>query len=48
MKMSKLEFYEALKKLMIEVMVEVISGVIAKIMSGGLAGRQTKPAQSLA
>jgi hypothetical protein len=39
---KKIEVYEAMKKLIVEVLVEVISGVIAKLISGGAAGRQPK------
>lgn len=41
---QKVAVYEGMKKLVIEVLVEVISGVIAKLVSGGRPGSQPEPA----
>ena len=39
----KVEIYDGMKKFIIEVLVEVISGVILKLISGGVPGRQREP-----
>ena len=39
----KVEIYDGMKKFIIEVLVEVISGVIIKLISGGVPGRQREP-----
>ena len=44
--MKKVELYEGAKKLLIEILVEVITGVISKLISGGTGGRQNKPKRS--
>lgn len=44
--MKKVELYESLKRLVIEVLVEVISGVITKLIAGGTAGTQPEPSEA--
>lgn len=41
---KKLELYEGIRKLVVEILVETISGVISKLISGGAAGRTLKEA----
>lgn len=40
---KKVELYEGAKKLLIEILVEIISGVISKLISGGWPGPQREP-----
>jgi hypothetical protein len=40
--LKKVEFFEMLKKLVIEILIEVISGVISKLVSGGAPGHTLK------
>jgi hypothetical protein len=40
---KKVELYEGVKKLLIEILVEVITGVVSKLISGGKAGLQREP-----
>jgi hypothetical protein len=37
----KLQMYEAARKIIVELLVEVISGVISKLFFGGAPGRHT-------
>lgn len=39
---TRSEFYEAVRRLVVELMIEVITGVIAKLVSGGWPGVQTE------
>lgn len=41
--MKKVEFYDGLRKFIVDVLVEVISGVILKLISGGAPGLQRTP-----
>jgi hypothetical protein len=41
--LKKVEFYDALRKFIVDVLVDVISGVILKLISGGAPGLQRTP-----
>ena len=41
--MKKVEFYEGLRKFIVDVLVDVLSGVILKLISGGAPGLQRTP-----
>ena len=39
---KKVEFYEGARKILVEILVDVIAGVISKLISGGPTGPQSK------